>query len=204
MKKEIALIIIIGLPIINMTNPILASNIKNDEIIDQSQTNVGTGCVMWNHFLAQSFKPSMSPLTKVDLLLWWAEPYPNMNIIVSIRESLDGEDLVNTRVSGDELDFAPSTDEYGWVTFDIEDLEVTIDKKYYIIFCLDPLIPNQEYKIYWSFGWVGGLIQGWINDPYRPGRLYMMNNEFLGGLWHRVYAPWQGQYDFCFKTYTYG
>ena len=196
LKNQILLFIVIVLFFINMLNPIMASNNINDEIIDQSQTNVGTGCVLWNHFLAQSFKPSMSPLTKVDLLLWWENPHPNMDIIVSIRESLRGKDLVKTRVSGDELD------EYGWVTFDIEDLEVTINKKYYIVFCLDPLVPDEDYKIYWSFGWAGGLIQGWINDPYRPGRLYMMNNDILGGLWHRGFAPWQGQYDFCFKTYT--
>lgn len=200
MKKII--LIIIGLFVVNMLNPIISSYNTNDEIIDQSQTDVGTGCIIWNHFLAQSFKPSMSPLSKVELLLWWQEPFPNMDIIVSIRENLKGEDLVSTRISGDELDFSPSTNEEGWVTFDIEDFEVEINKKYYIVFCLDPLVPNEEYKIYWSFGWTGGLIQGWINDPYRPGRLYMMNNDYLGGLWYRGYAPWQGQYDFCFKTYS--
>jgi hypothetical protein len=199
MKKEIVLIILIGLPIINIANPILASNITDGEIIDQSQTNHGTSCIIWNHYLAQSFKPSMSPLTKVDLALWWGYPQPNIDMIVTIRESLQGEDLITTRISGDEL-----TGEFGWVTFDIEDLEVSINKKYYIIFYLDPLIPDAEDKIYWSFGWVEGLIQGCINDPYRGGRLYMKNNDFLGGLWHRAYAPWQGQFDFCFKTYTYG
>jgi hypothetical protein len=180
-----------------MAIPSSASSTVNEAIIDQSQTDSGTGCVIWNHFLAQSFTPSMSPLTRVDLALWWEDSSPAVNITVSIRDRLRGDDLVRTHVSGNDLV------EYGWVSFDFDDLEVSVNTRYYIIFRLDPLVPSQENKIFWSFGWVGGLIQGWINDPYRPGRLYMKNNDIFCGVWHRGYAPWQGQFDFCFKTYSY-
>jgi hypothetical protein len=199
MKKQIIWTIVIGLSIINIVNPILASKTTNEEIIDQSQTDIGTGCIIWNHFLAQSFKPSMSPLTKVELPLWWGDPKPDVDVIVSIRENLCGNDLVSAKVDGNEF-----INEYGWIEFDFEDLEVSTGKTYYIVFHLDPFVPEQNDKVYWSFGWVGGLIKGWIYDPYRPGRLYMKNNDILWGFWHRGYAPWQGQFDFCFKTYTYG
>ena len=187
---------VIGFGILSMFSPIAHSSIYNEEIVDQSQTNIGTGCVMYNQYLAQSFKPTKTPLTKVELLLW-RDVNPISDMIVSIRESIYGDDLVSIAVPACEL-----PDEYDWVTFDFKDINVSVNKRYYIVYTLADTNPNQGEKIYWSFGWVKGLINGWINDPYKNGRLYMKNDATLGDIWHRGYAPWQGQFDFCFKTYT--
>ena len=176
--------------------PRVISSASAVEVIDQSQIE-WCGCVMFNEYLAQSFRPTKEILSKVELLLYRFE-HPTSDMIVSIRDSLYGEDIVRISVPAENL-----PDVYGWVTFDFENITVHVDKTYYIVFTLEYQPENPDEYIMWGFNGVKGLIRGFLDDPYRKGSLLEMNTHILFGLWHRHYPFWRAQLDFCFKTYGY-
>lgn len=64
------------------------------DIIDQQQTSTAGGCASMSvPGYAQSFKPTLSPLTKVELHMSYAGN-PNVDFVVSIRSDLiNGDDL---------------------------------------------------------------------------------------------------------------
>ena len=85
MKKPIVIMVIMSFGILSIFIPIANSSLYNEEIVDQSQIDIGTGCVMWNHFVSQFFKPTKTPLTKVALFLR-RDGNPISDMVVSIRE----------------------------------------------------------------------------------------------------------------------
>lgn len=107
----------------------------NGEVIDQG-TPLGYGDYIYginNRYVAQSFKPKLPILLKVELGLWKQANMPG-NFTVSIREKFNGDDFVSKIVSIDEVPYISNGD---WVAIDFQDINVTPNKNYYIVFTSD-------------------------------------------------------------------
>jgi hypothetical protein len=96
--------------------------------LDQTQPDdCGYGMNYYeNIWLAQGFTPTFETLTRVELKMFRYH-YPSNEIVttISIRDSLDGSDLVEASVFGDEIP------DGGWVEFDFPDINVNPEEKYY-------------------------------------------------------------------------
>ena len=163
--------------------PVLLGYNTND-YIDQQQTNsCGWGQGVNNEYrLAQSFIPDYPYITRVIIKVF-KDINSDKGITLSIRNTLDGADLVTLHKSEDEV---PSTGVGTWIEFNIADLEVTPGETYYIIWAQTG--GNATDKLFWPYG-------GY--NPYTKGEA-----------WHK--APnWQiltsstcvNPIDFCFVTY---
>lgn len=158
---------------------------QKDEIVDQSTPLGYDGylCGINNDFLAQSFKPQLSILSKVELGLWKLENITG-NFTISIRQRFNGDNLVSKTVSIDEVPWQSYGD---WVTIDFEDITVTPNKRYYIVFTSDDT--RTVFWIMTSF------------TPYWRGRPW----TFGGSLpfWIPLCLTVTKLPDLCFRTYGY-
>jgi hypothetical protein len=155
----------------------------SESTVDQRQTEsyIVGNTVNNNLWWAQSFKPTLDILSKVELELFSEGPdYP---IYVSIRSDLQGDDLT-------ELAFIVETTGYRtkwymetkWIEFDLPDIEITSGQTYYIVCrCY-----SDESKYNWMFG---------NDDPYPEGDFYYSHDQ--GENWHES----EYKSDFCFVTY---
>jgi VCBS repeat-containing protein len=152
--------------------------IATPEQLDQHQTQGTYNFVAYgSRWGAQSFKPTLETLTRVELLVRKRGNPPN-NLVVSIRDSLTGDDLTMVSKPPSEI---PSTVE--WIEFDFEDISVTPNGTYYIV--LRTTGGNTLRAYIWRFGY---------NTPYTDGEMWFSSNA--GSNWKKY-----RQYDFCFKTY---
>jgi VCBS repeat-containing protein len=156
----------------------VAITVVTPEELDQEQTQGNLNFLAYgDRWGAQSFKPTLKTLTRVELYVKKRGSPPN-DLVVSIRDSLTGNDL--TAISK-PASLIPSTIE--WVSFDFEDISVTPGNTYYIV--LRTTGGNSLNSYIWKFGY---------NTPYTDGWLWFSKNA--GSYWTPYYA-----YDFCFKTY---
>ncbi len=153
------------------------SNMYDD--VDQSQTHVDTYVsILYDPikcWCAQSFKPSMNILTKVKLYMK-KEGNPSKELIVTIRESLSGSDIVSVTKSAGQISTSPT-----WVEFNFEDVSVEKETTYYIVALTK-----------------GSGIYGWgiaDSNKYSKGKAY---HSFDGG---GSWPEWQEPHDHTFKTY---
>lgn len=151
--------------------------ITKGEYIDQQQTDHGGSGynINYGQFVAQSFKPSVQRLSKVDLKIFKYNGVPDYDLEFSVRDNLNGADLLKITKSGSQV-----ID--GWNEFDFSDIEVQVDKTYYLVCEGDG--GHGEEPIYC-----------WFNNPSNPydrGMVHIFNY----GSWHNVYSN-----DCCFKTY---
>jgi len=176
--------------LMTFTNIISASNdyyVFNQKLsygfeLDQYQNSDGNiGFIVGYYVLAQSFKPSMTPLVKVDL--YGYDNISNSPIDVSIREDLFGEDLTMISVSQSDI---PS--EYAWFECDFPDIEVEPEKTYYIV-----VNQNGEGKF--------TLRGNYGNDYYSRGNGFSRQENTQDWVNLTIVFP---NFDYCFKTYTYG
>ena len=184
MRKKIIGILICML----LTGPILLSVSafeQKDETLDQS-TPLGTDaylCGINNDFLAQSFKPKLSILSKVELGLWKLENITG-DFTISIRQKLNGEDLVSKTVSIEEVPWQSYGD---WVTIDFEDITVTPNKRYYIF------LTSDDTRVVF-----------WIMTTYTP---YLRGQPWTFGgslpFWIPLCLTVTKIPDLCFRTYGY-
>ena len=155
------------------------------EVVDQQQTgNSGSG---WDFFdplmLAQGFTPTLPMLTKVELSLFRAgDPPENVQITVSIRASLTGNDLAIVTIDGSAVSIVPT-----WVEFNFSDIEVTPGNMYYILCQANAGSPGDCYC--WVFA---------DNNPYPGGDAC---GCAYGNYWFLMDDPDHPLTDFCFKTY---
>jgi hypothetical protein len=152
--------------------------------LDQQQTNQeGQGMlILPSQWLAQGFKPSVEKLAAVQLYIFKHDnPPAGIEIIVSIRDSLDGNDLVLTSVSADQVE------DYKWVTFNFPEITVIPEETYYIVCRSDGGSGNDVYCWF-----IGG------NNPYDRGDAWTSGDE--GRNWTRIVN--YDNPDFCFKTYS--
>jgi hypothetical protein len=136
----------------------------NNSIEIEDQNNVGSG--QWweffeGNFYAQGFTPSQTPLTKVQLRIYSRPNNPeNTNCTVSIRETLDGDDIVSNTVYLDDITTFP------YVDFVFPDTDLTIDSKYYIICIVDNgYLYSDCYGLRYSY-----------NDQYDRGDAWYSEN----------------------------
>ena len=152
------------------------------DTLDQQQT-VDSG-YSWSiseyGYYAQSFKPTLSQLTRVQLLLF-KQGTPG-GLTISIRSSLTGPDLTLKYLSGSSISTSAS-----WHEFDFPDISVTPGSTYYIIW--DPVgVPDFDNNFNWRVG---------TGNPYTNGAAW----KYLGSSWE-IHNPTQSpDPDFCFKTY---
>jgi len=129
--------------------------------------------------MAQSFIPTLSSLTKVELKI--KKQGNPTGLTISIRSSLTGGDLTTKYESGSSISTTAN-----WHEFNIPDISVTPGATYYIIW--DPNGEDSSNNIYWRMG---------DSNPYSNGNAWI----FLGSSW-AVHDPAEvTEPDFCFKTY---
>lgn len=156
------------------------------EVIDQKQTSSSDqGCPFFSFlWVAQGFIPTLETLTKVEVKLFKGGN-PTSPIIISIRDSLSGNDLTSVSVDGSLVS------EYSkWIEFNFPDISVTPGNEYYIV-CR-------------SSG--GSMINYYcavfdIYNPYAGGEAWGSIN--YGANWELIeeYYPEYPEPDACFITY---
>ena len=164
----------------------LNGNLASNEVIDQQQTSsYGQGCPFFSYlWIAQGFIPSLETLTKVEVKLFKGGN-PTSPIIISIRDSLSGNDLTSVSVDGSLVS------QYSkWIEFNFPDINVIPGNEYYIV-CR-------------SSG--GSMINYYcaefdINNPYGDGEAW--GSITYGVNWELIedYYPEYPEPDSCFKTY---
>ena len=126
--------------------------------------------------LAQSFKPTLSTLTKVELLLHYK--VSTYGITVSIKENLSSNvSLASIYIENSQINNYPI-----WTTFDFDDVDVTPEQTYYIVCTTEASMGALHYA--WYIGYETG---------YDRGIAYA---SYLTGVWAPLIDT-----DFCFKTY---
>jgi hypothetical protein len=161
------------------------SNYDNDDVLDQNQSDDSGWSwttLIQGSMLAQSFKPSLNVLTRVELLL--VKVGSPHELTISIRSNLSDEDLTSLNILGDEI---PRVDSE-WIEFDFSDIGVVPEQTYYIVWY--PIGIDSTNYIGWNFG---------DNNPYDRGDAYEYSPtrdwEIIEG------SPERPDPDFCFKTY---
>jgi len=150
---------------------------SGDDYIDQEQAlDHGGGLnVNYGQYVAQSFKPSVTRLSKVQLKLFKYNGEPTYDLEFSIREQLDGVELATViKNPGEILN--------GWNEFDFSDLEVEIDKTYYLVCQGDGGQGDDPIYCWYCID----------NNPYDRG----YTSTYSYGSWHAAFSV-----DCCFRTY---
>lgn len=158
-------------------------------IIDQSQPNTNNHRYSTeNWYLIQSFKPSMSPLRKIDLLLE-LKIYGSgtEEIEISIRETLD---INEAPIAQTIYSYSSLNSEKKWIECFFDNVTVIPEQTYFIF-----IKHSGNGDCYW-YG-------NYNNDHYERGFAYgydIINKQWqnLSGL---SFFP---DFDFCFKTYSQG
>jgi preprotein translocase subunit SecG len=159
----------------------LPQGIPGEEELDQvqQQYNHYRFAIRSSLWAAQSFIPTLPILSKVELLIGKGG-FPPSHLKVSIRETLQGEDLTSTLLS-------PSDIRYGlhWKEVDLPDCELEPWSTYYLV--LNTTYGTVSNCYIWGFGY---------NTSYDQGCLFYSGST--GVSWNKFL-----QYDFCFKTFGY-
>ena len=162
------------------------SSLIIDDVLDQKQElHNREKSIKYGHLVAQEFKPSKTPLTKVCIkirkTLVIQEP-----LILSIRKELDGADLTISSLFGSQIPFNTF-----WIEFDFEDIEVDVENTYYIV------VRSTASQSFW---WQIIANHTGQNDPYERGRLWQSINNGID--WESLDDE-SYFFDCTFKTYTY-
>ena len=160
----------------------------NGDKLDQYQHIFsGSGHIVYSDmWSAQSFKPTGKNLSKVRLLLFSNMP-SQKKITVSIRKSLDGNDL--TKVSKPGSEFYYFNGYPHWYEFDFEDIELNVGETYYIVCRSTEAISSSNYA------W--GEMMSRSSDSYTQGTAYYCHDGDKNWVIDNDF----GTTDHCFETY---
>jgi hypothetical protein len=141
---------------------------------------------------AQSFVPTLNKLTRVSLWLSRGpnqDIYPGGNILVAIREELDGSDIYEASIWSKDIIETPGD----WYDFNFSDCELTPGEIYYIVLYIN----DMNVDVWWKGG-------GGINNERYPQGFGFFNSSWFHQ-WRKMdqIYPWPEYYDFCFITYGY-
>jgi len=156
----------------------------NENGVDQEWTNPGFGTILFHEdiYLAQSFKPSSNKLTKISILTsFTGNP---SDLIISILDELDGKELSKNIISADKI---PARG--GWLEIDIDDINVVIGKKYYIVCREMYTTSNGYYSWFFSYNDNG-------QNPYSQGEPW---ESFYGGKYYIVCHTIGGDKNNCYS-----
>jgi hypothetical protein len=150
--------------------------IESTEVLDQQQT------LYMNYFASytirwggQSFIPTVSTLTRAEVYISKVRS-PTSDLVLSVRSSLSGADLVSVSKPASEIPTGNS-----WVEFDFSDLPVTPGSTYYLF--MKTAGGNNKNCYYWGYG---------TDTPYTDGMQWTSSNA--GSKWTSF-----AKNDFCFK-----
>jgi hypothetical protein len=174
------------------TEPITTHNNVNniskattvEYILDQHQELLnGEVGIHQGVLFAQSFQPSMTPLTKVIIkikkVLIINEP-----LIVSIRKNLTDTDLITLPLLGSQIPFNTF-----WVEYDLSDIEVQINETYYLV----ARSPSSQ-----SFWWMRQ--HNITGDSYNRGQMWQSVDN---GIHWNTLDEENLFVDCTFQTYSY-
>jgi len=185
---------------INSFGPILdcitVSISDEDEEADQKQTlffdgaDVNDGIFSNRIWLAQSFVPQYTTLSKVDLEISTSS-YCVGPMTLHIRNNLTGEDLTKISVVPPVVDNW-FTERLKWTTFDIPDVDVIPNETYYLIVHCEQ---SNSLAAWMHVNTDCDFHPDYKKDPYIMGKAFLSKN--LGGKW----IEYSKINDFCFVTY---
>jgi hypothetical protein len=184
MKKKSGKILLCML-VFGLLIPVVTAYRPNGEVMDQS-TPLGTDswiCGMNNNYIAQSFKPTLPVLSRIELGLFKEENITG-TFTISIRQRLNGEDLVTKNVSMEEVPWLVYGD---WVSIDFEDIDVTPNKRYYIVFT-----SYGSRNVFWIMSNM---------NPYHRGRPWTLGGSLP--FWIPCFLTVTKIPDMSFRTYGY-
>jgi len=167
-------------------NLISSELLVEDELDQYNHEDFNTAYIIfferedWYQWLAQSFKPTLPILTRIKLFLGQTSE-AICDLIVSIREDMDGNDIVSVSISPEEI---PEYPDHDWIEFDLLDISVDIGETYYIVARCNCNYYNFTY--YWLSN---------VEDVYPNGEHWVNNSPDL-------WRPSVG--DSCFETYGFG
>jgi len=153
----------------------------NPNFIDQEQLYCSgySSLIVDDEPLAQSFTPSYSVLTRIEIML--VKRYNPGGFTVSIRKELDGSDLTSVHMDASEI-----FEDLSWKHFDFPDIEVDCGQTYYLICDSDE---TEEYNMYyWYFG---------HHDPYPAGDGWIFDHN----QWAQVKISSFPSLDYGFRTF---
>lgn len=155
-------------------------------VLDQYQENESTEFSVHNKvILAQSFTPSKTPLTKIEVKI--DKPRKTTtDLRLSVRDSLNGSDLLFVPINAEDIPYFTH-----WIEFDILDFDVNVGEKYYIILEANAPVSN-------SYRWRS--VYDEETDNYDNGTLYRYFTT--SGVWETVETD-TDWVDSCFRTYSY-
>jgi hypothetical protein len=161
------------------------SMIFDEYIVDQEQLlHSKEFRIHSNVWVAQSFRPSMTPLTKI--LIRINKPvvieYP---LELSIRKNLNETELTYTLVQSNDIPYYTH-----WVEFDFPDIEVEPEEKYYMVIRTHSPAGQSYCWLYESSS---------TNDPYERGKQWY--SQTFGNLW--MESDDSSYVDSTFRTYSY-
>jgi hypothetical protein len=163
------------------------TQIMINDTIDQNQTeHCGNGIAIYNETMyAQSFKPSLGLLSRVQLFLFrGGNPSDDIKITVSIKQSLFRMDLVYASVNGSQI-----SEQGDWVEFNFSYISVIPGNTYYIVCKTSGGTKTDHFKWYFD-----------INNPYEGGDTQFSENHGID--WYPLDDPHEfPEIDFCFITY---
>jgi hypothetical protein len=138
--------------------------------------------------LAQSFKPTMKYLSRVELKIHQGFYSSNTDLIVSVKEEVDGKDLTHIKIKYQDINTSNNNSSY-WFEFDFPDISLTINDEYFII-------ARIAYNdLYFGYAWATCMNSD-IIDHYPNGSMWINNlNEDFGWM--------ETDQDACFITYGY-
>ena len=150
-----------------------------DDNLDQNNSDWrGEGYGGPDGYMAQSFKPTLDMLTKVELLVW-NQGNPQGHFTVSIRENLSDIDFTKITIGVEDLPQSAI-----WTEFDFPDIFIETEQTYYIVCSYDLQI----------YPYLDSTLWGVTGDNYLRGEYWFWYNQ----QWHS-----NEEHDFCFKTYGY-
>jgi hypothetical protein len=155
-----------------------------DQLDQQSNKKDGAepiGGSMPKDGLAQSFKPTLSTLTKVKLWLKATSTPEYVYYYVYIKQTLTGSVLTSASILSSSIIVGT-----GLYTFDFPDITVTPGATYYIV--VRGVTSQTGSPVYWWYGYP---------NPYTNGYAF---DENIDGSWS-LFHPSGHDVDFCFETY---
>ncbi len=167
---------------------------KDHFILDQYQDvfnpKSGTLVEYNEQRIAQSFKPSITSLAKVELAIESSSTVLNSPIFVSIRTELDGAILASITVPASEI---PKDME--WFAFDFPDISVIPENIYYI--------QIEEEASEKGYGYSLGLKMGEGFDFYSRGKQWGYWDHGTQGWYWENNDIYEYYWDLAFRTYGF-
>jgi len=184
-RKTIVFVIIglfIGSGFLSTSGDKIIKLSNNNDQLDQYYEGQGesyTG-VFTGDYLAQSFKPTLNILTRLEIFLKNTCTFED-NIEISIRCSIDGDDITSLSLPTQDILSGKN-----WVEFDLPDIPLIPENEYYIVYTPGEFFDDPSDIITWRNS----------NHPdYQRGSKWVYNED---GTWEE-----ETNGDRWFKTYGY-